>query len=187
MEHRMILRAAVLFILLCAGVACSYAQSFPGEQPIQAITGNPAPGSVPIASSATSAAWGTDLVKTSPPASFTTPAWTFNDLATTGFDFSDSSTHFGVVITGNTPATGGGSYNAFITQQYSDCRSSSAYATGAEFQSIVTRGGGNITGSNPVVIVCGTAVIPGQCPFGTPATPHSVVGEEIDIFAFLGA
>jgi hypothetical protein len=37
------------------------------------------------------------------------------------------------------------------------------------------------------VIVCGTAVIAGECPYGTPATPQSAVGEEIDIFSFLGS
>jgi hypothetical protein len=164
-----------------------------------ALSGVPAAGYVPIATGPTTAVWGslgalfTDYsgplgtTNTTVPGSFSTPAYFFMDSGTTGLSFSDAETHFSYVVIGNTPASGTGSYNAFISQQYADGRSPSAYATGAQFQAIVTRGGGNITGSNPVVIVCGSAVIAGQCPHGTAAATQSVVGEEIDLFGYAGA
>lgn len=127
------------------------------------------------------------FINTTVPASFTTPGYSFNDGGTTGLSFSDGLFHYAFTVTGNTPATGTGSYTALVATQFGTARDASAFVTGTIESAIATGGSGNYTGSNPYVVVCGTAVVAGQCPFGTAATLNTVVGAEIDIFSNTGA
>ena len=105
--------------------------------------------------------------------SFSNPAWFFSDLATTGFNFSDASTHFAMALTGNSPTTGTGSYEALIVAQNCTNRDSSAFCTGGQENAIQVLGStnlGNYTGNNPTVTI--------------PASggANSVTGEEVNLF-----
>lgn len=103
---------------------------------------------------------------------YSSPAFNFNDQATSGFNFPDASTHFGTAITGNSASSGTGSYEALFVQQYCQNRSTSAYCTGAQekVSGVQNASGnaGNFTGNNPYVYI------------PTGMTPTTVVGEEIN-------
>jgi len=126
-------------------------------------------------------------LNSTPPASFTTPSYSFNDNGVAGFNFPDTQTHFGTTITGNSPSTGTGSYGALAVTQFGSGRDASAFVTGAVMQATATGGAGNYSGDNPFTVICGTAVLPGQCPFGTAANVNTSVGIEADLFDFTGA
>lgn len=127
------------------------------------------------------------MINTTTPASFTTPAYSFIDLGIVGFNFADASTHFSATITGSSPATGTGSYTGLAVTEFGSGRTASGFVTAVLGNATATGGNGNFTGINGQTVVCGTAVIAGQCPNGTAATLTSAVGAEFDIFSFTGA
>ena len=120
------------------------------------------------------------------PASYTTPAYSFNDIGITGLNFPDNALHFAFTITGNSPPTGSGGYVGLNVVQFGVGRGVNAFVAGAIESAVALGGSGHYFGSNPYVVVCGTAVIVGQCPFGTPAALASASGMEVDFFGYTG-
>lgn len=126
------------------------------------------------------------MINTTVPASFTTPAYAFNDVGVTGFNFSDGSLHYAVTMTGNSPATGSGGYVALNVTQFGVGRGANAFVVGSIQSAVALGGSGHYFGANPYVVVCGTAVVAGQCALGTAATLSSATGMEVDFFGYAG-
>lgn len=177
---RKFLAAILLSTALCGSAV---AQSGIGQIPTGTLLGNFSGISAqPVATSGPFT-----FLNSTTPAGFGTPGYAFNDNGVVGFNFSDSSFHFATTITGNTPATGSGSYTALGVTQFGIGRSSSAFETGITGNATAVGANGNYTGINGYVVVCGTAVVAGQCPNGTAATLQAAVGGEFDVFSNAGA
>lgn len=103
---------------------------------------------------------------------YSAPAFNFNDQATAGFNFSDSTTHFAMAIDGSSAPSGTGSYEALVVYQYCINRDDAAYCTGAQEEAIGLAGTtnrGNYTGNNAYVLI----------PSGMTGL-NSAVGQEIN-------
>ena len=111
------------------------------------------------------------------PSGFTTPAFDFNDLGTTGLTSADANTHPAMTVTGNSSGAGTGSWlGAYIKQLGGAGSTSGSYLTGvygeARASSVATAG--NYTG------------LGSWCGLEAGASVTSCVGAEINVFS-LGA